>query len=61
MIYLTIYTFCQFLSIVVITYDYLRRDAFKRGYEYLWDYHSVHIGTYFLSPHHHFLFIERIP
>lgn len=36
MIYLTIYTFCQFLSIVVITYDYYVGMLYKRGYEYLW-------------------------
>ncbi len=36
MIYLTIYIFCQFLSIVVITYDYYVGMLYKRGYEYLW-------------------------
>ena len=36
MIYLTIYTFCQFLSIVVITYDYYVGILYKRVYEYLW-------------------------
>ena len=36
MIYLTIYVFCQFLSIVVITYDYYVGLLYKRGYEYLW-------------------------
>lgn len=35
MIYLTIYIFCQFLSIVVITYDYYVGMLYKRGYEYL--------------------------
>ena len=36
MIYLTVYIFCQFLSIVVITYDYYIGMLYKRGYEYLW-------------------------
>lgn len=36
LIYLTIYIFCQFLSIVVITYDYYVGMLYKRGYEYLW-------------------------
>lgn len=36
MMYLTIYVFCQFLSIVVITYDYYIGMLYKRGYEYLW-------------------------
>lgn len=35
-IFLAIYLFCQFLSLVVVAYDYYVGTLYKRGYEYLW-------------------------
>lgn len=35
-IFLTIYLFCQFISLVVIAYDYYIGTLYKSGYEYLW-------------------------
>lgn len=35
-LFLAIYLFCQFLSLVVITYDYYVGTLYKRGYEYVW-------------------------
>lgn len=36
LIFLTIYVFFQFLSIVVIAYDYYVGMRYRRGFEYLW-------------------------
>lgn len=35
-IFLTIYLFCQFISLIVISYDYYIGTLYKRGYEYIW-------------------------
>lgn len=35
-IFLSIYAFCQFLSLVVIAFDYYVEMRYRRGYEYLW-------------------------
>lgn len=35
-LFLAIYLFCQFLSLVVVTYDYYVGTLYKRGYEYVW-------------------------
>lgn len=35
-IFLTIYLFCQFISLIVIAYDYYIGTLYKRGYEYIW-------------------------
>lgn len=36
LMFLTIYIFFQFLSVVVITYDYYIGMRYRRGFEYLW-------------------------
>lgn len=35
-IFLAIYLFCQFLSLVVVAYDYYVGTLYRRGYEYVW-------------------------
>ena len=35
-IFLAIYLFCQFLSLVVVAYDYYLGTLYRRGYEYIW-------------------------
>lgn len=35
-IFLAIYLFCQFLSLVVVAYDYYLGTLYRRGYEYVW-------------------------
>lgn len=35
-VFLAIYLFCQFLSLVTVTYDYYVGTLYKRGYEYVW-------------------------
>ncbi len=49
-IFLTIYLFCQFMSLVVVTYDYYIGTLYKRGYEYLWIILASILEPFFFHP-----------
>lgn len=59
-IFLAIYLFCQFLSLVVVAYDYYLGTLYRRGYEYIWIIAASILEPFIYHPLITFLLAERL-